>query len=265
MIQCVGSRCEERPYCSRVCCSEAIKNSLKLKEINPKVDIFVLYRDMRTYGFKEEYYKRAREAGVIFVRYDEDNKPEIVDSTGKKLRLQVSDPILKEDLCIDTDLLALSVATVPWGDNKKLAEMLKVPLNDDNFFLEAHVKLRPVEFATDGVFLCGLAHSPKFIEESIAQAQGAASRACTILNHEKILAEGIIASVNADICAGCGVCEALCPYSAIKVDEEEKVAKVNEALCKGCGTCCAACPSGAVQQRGFKGEQILSMVGAALG
>jgi len=265
MIQCVGSREDVRPYCSRVCCSEAIKNSLKIKEINPKANVFVLYRDMRTYGFKEEYYTKAREAGVIFVRYDEDNKPKIVESSDGTLRLQVLDPIIREDLLIDTDLLVLSVATVPRTDNKELSEMLKVPLNEDNFFLEAHVKLRPVEFATDGVFLCGMAHSPKFIDESIAQAKAAASRACTVLSKEKMLTEGTVSEVNEDICIGCGICEVLCPYSAIEVDKEDRVAKVNEALCKGCGTCCAACPSGAAELKGFKREQILSMVDAALG
>jgi heterodisulfide reductase subunit A len=157
------------------------------------------------------------------------------------------------------------VAAIPDKENnKKLAEMLKVPLNEDNFFLEAHVKLRPVDFATDGIFLCGLCHSPKLIDESIAQANAAACRACTILSKEKILAEGIVSTVNKDICSGCGVCEVLCPYGAIEVDKQEKVAKVNEALCKGCGTCVAACPSGAAQLRGFNREQILSMVDAAL-
>jgi heterodisulfide reductase subunit A len=264
MIQCVGSRDEERPYCSRVCCSEAIKNALKIKEINPEANIYILYRDIRTYGFKEDYYTKARQAGIIFIRYDEENKPEIIEGTKDILKIRVIDPVLNERLILTADLLVLSVATVPREDNEILAKMLKVPLNEDNFFLEAHVKLRPVDFATEGVFLCGLAHCPKFIEESISQANAAASRACTILSKKEILAEGIVASVNENICGGCGICEVLCPYSAIKVDEEENVAKVNEALCKGCGTCCAACPSGAVQQRGFKGEQILSMVGAAV-
>jgi heterodisulfide reductase subunit A len=264
MIQCVGSRNDDRPYCSRVCCSQSIKNALKLKELNPEMNIYILYRDIRTYGFKEDYYEEARAKGVIFIRYDEEHEPkvEVVDGN---LKVSVFDHIIGEEIIIDADMLALAAAILPPAEGNQIAQLYKVPLNEDGFFLEAHVKLRPVDFATDGVFLAGIAHSPKLIEESIAQAKAAASRATTVLTKETITAEGIVASVNEDICSGCGVCEVLCPYLAIQVDEEEKVAKVNEALCKGCGTCCAACPSGAVEQRGFNREQILSMIGAALG
>jgi homotetrameric NADPH-dependent glutamate synthase len=263
MIQCVGSREEGRQYCSRICCTHAIKNALKIKELNPSANIFILYRDMRTYGFKEKYYREAREKGVIFVRYDADKKPRVETEDGR-LRVWITDPIIQQELLLDPDLLVLSVGIVPQSDSRRLAEMLKVPLNEDNFFLEAHVKLRPVDFATEGVFLCGLAHSPKLIDESIAQADAAVSRASTILSKENILAEGIVASVDEDICSGCGICEVLCPYGAITINKERKVAEVNAALCKGCGTCCAACPSGAAQQRGFRADQISHMVEAAL-
>jgi len=268
MIQCVGSRNGQRPYCSRVCCSQAIKNALKLKETKPEMNIYVLCRDMRTYGFKEVYYEEARRRGVTFVRYDLDEKPEVkVVREGDLLLLKVGvyDPILDEQLFINADILALGVATIPSAEIRELSQFYKVPLNEDGFFVEAHVKLRPVDFATEGVFMCGLAHGPKFIEESISQAKAAASRASTILAKDTVLAEGIVASVNENICSGCGICEVLCPYNAIAVDREEKVAKVNEALCKGCGTCCSACPSGAAQQRGFRRDQVSSMIGAALG
>ena len=267
MLQCVGSRNEERPYCSRVCCNQAIKNALKLKEIRPEMNIYILYRDIRTYGFYEEYYQEARQKGVIFLRYDPEDKPEVRQERkdGRYLiRIEGKDPVLGEEVAIDADILALGVAMVPPEEARELAMLYKVPLNEAGFFLEAHVKLRPVDFATDGVFLCGLAHAPKSIEESIAQAKAAASRATTILAKDTLMAEGIVCSVNEDICSGCGICEVLCPYGAIMVNRERKVAEVNEALCKGCGTCCAACPSGAAQQRGFKRDQIASMVETAL-
>mgnify|MGYP001066446745 CR=1 FL=1 len=267
MIQCVGSRNGERPYCSRVCCSQAIKNALKLKELKPEMDIYVLYRDMRTYGFKEIYYQEARRRGVIFLRYDLDRKPEVstLRENGQYLlRVKVYDPIMGEQLFINADILALSVAIIPSAEIRELSQFYKVPLNEDGFFVEAHVKLRPVDFATEGIFICGLAHAPKSIDESIAQAKAAASRATTILAKDSVMAEGIVASVNENICAGCGICEALCPYGAITLNRERKVAEVNEALCKGCGTCCAACPSGAAQQRGFRTDQLSAMVSAAL-
>ena len=267
MIQCVGSRDDQRPYCSRVCCSQAIKNALKLKDIKPEMEIYILYRDIRTYGFQEDYYQEARRRGVIFLRYDLDKKPEVRavrENDQYLLKVKVYDPVIGEEVLINADILALGVATIPSAEIRELAQFYKVPLNEDGFFVEAHVKLRPVDFATEGVFVCGLAHAPKSIEECIAQAKAAASRATTILVKDTITAEGIVCSVNEDICSGCGICEVLCPYSAIAVDKIDKVAKVNEALCKGCGTCCAACPSGAAQQRGFRKNQISSMISAAL-
>ncbi|MBE9514159.1 MAG: FAD-dependent oxidoreductase [Chloroflexi bacterium] len=267
MIQCVGSRDGARPYCSRVCCNQAINNALKLKQANPNMNIYVLYRDMRTYGFYEQYYQEARQKGVVFLRYDSEDKPEVsqIRRDGRYLiRVEGKDPVLGERVAVDADILALSVAMLPSPEVRELAMLYKVPVNADGFFLEAHVKLRPVDFATEGVFVCGLAHAPKSIEESITQAKAAVSRATTILAKETVTTEGIVCSVNENICSGCGICEVLCPYGAIAIDEDKKVAKVNQALCKGCGTCCAACPSGAAQQRGFTSDQISSMVEALL-
>ena len=267
MIQCVGSRDGQRPYCSRVCCNQAIRNALKLKQIKPEMNIYILYRDIRTYGFYEDYYQEARQKGIIFLRYEPTDKPRVSQErkNGQLLiRVETEDPVLGDRVAIDADILALSVPMVPPEEARELAMLYKVPLNEDGFFLEAHVKLRPVDFATDGVFVCGLAHAPKSIDESIAQAKAAASRATTILAKDTVTAEGIVASVDESICSGCGICEALCPYGAITIDRDKNVARVNEALCKGCGTCCAACPSGAAQQRGFTTEQISAMLNAVL-
>jgi len=269
MIQCVGSRDDDRPYCSRVCCSEAIKNALKIKKMNKGVNVYILYRDMRTYGFKEDYFQEAREEGVIFIRYEEDDKPQVRVNEGR-LQVIAPDLILGERLLIPADLVVLGTATVPPEDNKGLSQMLKVPLNEDGFFLEAHVKLRPVDFATEGIFLCGLAHSPKFIEESISQANACVSRACTILSREELQVEGTVARVNEVKCVGCGFCRDVCPYGAIEVklkkvaQEEKEVAEVNVALCKGCGACAASCRSGSIDLKGFSDEEILAQVGALI-
>jgi heterodisulfide reductase subunit A len=261
MIQCVGSRDEERPYCSRVCCGDAVKCALKLKEANPEINIYILYRDIRTYGFDEDYYQQARDKGVLFIRYGLDDKP-VVERGEYGLKVSVTDPILGERLVIDADILALAAAMVPSEGNKHLSQLYKVPLNEDGFFLEAHMKLRPVDFATDGVFMCGLAHNPKSIKESIAQAQAAASRAATILAKEVILSEGIVAAIDAYACSGCQLCIHVCPYEAIAFDEEREVARVNELLCKGCGNCAAVCPSAACSLRGFEDKHILAQIEA---
>ncbi|MFX1419897.1 MAG: FAD-dependent oxidoreductase [Promethearchaeota archaeon] len=273
MIQCVGSRNEEHPYCSRICCSEAIKNGLKAKEINPNIEIIILYRDIRTYGFKEKYYNQAREKGVIFVRFDENIPPEL-SLKNKKLEILINNPDLGE-LKINPDLILLSTGLVaPVKENEDLAKMLKVPLNEDKFFLEAHVKLRPIDFATDGIFLCGCAHSPKNIKESIAQANGAAAQAVKILSSEKIVTSGLVAAVIEENCIGCGSCVEVCQFNAIELIEKERVfedftikikkSHVNSALCKGCGTCGAQCPNSTIIIKHFGFEQINAMISALL-
>ncbi len=265
MIQCVGSRNDEHPYCSRICCSQAVKNALKVKKISPETDVFILYKDMRTYGFLEDYYREAASNGVLFIRYDEENKPKII-SEEEKLKVIVWEPTMNTWIPIEADLLTLSVATVPNPENERIAKMLKVPLSKDGFFLEAHMKLRPVDFATDGIFLCGLAHWPKSIEESISQACAAAGRAITILSKKKLEVEGAIASVNEDFCSGCGFCEPVCPYNAIEMKEVDGKmrAHVIEALCKGCGVCGATCPAKAISILHFTDDQLIAQVRAIL-
>jgi len=265
MIQCVGARTEERPNCARICCGQAIKNALKIKEVKPQAEVYVLFKDIRSYGFKEDYYRDAAMKGVTFINYDDQRKPELTKEEGK-LKMSFWEPVLKQQIEIEPDLVVLSAATIPNPENKHIAEMLKVPLNKDGFFLEAHMKLRPVDFATDGVFLCGMAHSPKYIEESIAQACAAAARATTILSKTKLEMEGIIAKVDEDLCSGCRICEYLCPYGAVEMKDKDgkPIAHVIEALCKGCGACGTACPTKAITMGHFTTEEILAQVKAAL-
>ena len=265
MIQCVGSRNEERSYCSRICCSQAVKNALKIKELSPETDVYVLYKDMRTYGFIEDYYREAASKGVLFICYDDENKPRVIQED-EKLKVIAWEPVVKMWIPIEADLLALSAATIPNPDNQRIAQMLKVPLSKDEFFLEAHMKLRPIDFATDGIFLCGLAHWPKSIEESVSQACAAAARAITILSKKALEVEGAIASVNEDLCSGCRFCEPVCEYGAIKMEEVDGKlrAHVIEALCKGCGVCGSTCPAGAISMLHFTDDQILAQVRAAL-
>jgi heterodisulfide reductase subunit A len=265
MIQCVGARNEERPNCSRICCGQAIKNALKIKEKSPETEVYVLYKDLRAYGFKEDYYREAAQKGVLFVNYEDERKPQVLDENGK-LKVTFWEPVINEEVEIEPDLVVLSAATIPNPDNKHVAELLKVPLTKDGFFLEAHMKLRPVDFATEGVFLCGMAHSPKYIDESIAQACAAASRATTILAKPTLEMEGIVANVDEDLCSGCRICEYLCPYGAIEMKEKDgkPIAHVIEALCKGCGACGTACPTKAIIMGHFTTEEILAQVKAAL-
>ena len=262
MIQCVGSRNDEHPYCSKMCCAEAIKNALLVKKLNPEKEVIILFRDIRTYGFKEQYYRKARESGVIFLRFDENHPPEVT-TNGTSLKVDVK-TAKAGNLSIPTDLLVLSAGIVAsHDDNEELGKMLKVPLNDDNFFLEAHVKLRPVDFATEGVFVAGMAHCPKTIEDSISQANAAVSRACTILSKDEIEAEGKIASVDPSRCSGCGMCIDNCAYNAIELIEDRRfgtVAVINEALCKGCGACSGNCRCAAIDVAGFSSEQIYAMI-----
>jgi heterodisulfide reductase subunit A-like polyferredoxin len=261
-IQCVGSREPERPYCSRVCCTHSVKNALELKELNPDMNVFILYRDIRTYGQRELLYKKAREAGVIFIRYVPENKPE-VSLEGGKLQVRVADHILGRPLAIDSDLLILASAILPNRD-ETLAAFFKVPLNDDGFFVERHAKLGPSEFATDGVFLCGMAHYPKPMDESIAQGQAAASRAVTLLSRENIFMSGTVAMTNPMNCTSCGICVSICPYNAPSYKEEDVPfagkAEINPVLCKGCGLCVASCRSGAIRLKGFDNDQIFAQI-----
>jgi heterodisulfide reductase subunit A len=264
MIQCVGSRNEEHPYCSRMCCAEAIKNAIKAKEINPKLNIVVLYRDIRTYGFKEKFYNLAREKGIVFIRFDQENPPTI---TQKDKQLIVNVETRKmSSISVNTDLIALSAGIVPNGEeNEDLAKMLKVPVNSDKFFLEAHVKLRPSDFATDGIFLCGTARGSATISESIAQALSAASRATTILSKEILVTEGVISKVNPALCIGCNRCAEVCNYGAVgvKYEEGKMISEVNPLLCKGCGDCAAECPAEAITMSHFGNAQIEPMIAEA--
>jgi heterodisulfide reductase subunit A len=262
MIQCVGSREPARPYCSRICCSVAIKNALRFQESHPQARIFVLFRDMRTYGFQEDYYREAREKGVVFVRYEPEAKPR-VEAAGEGLRVLVTDPILGLDLTLDADLVVLSVGVEP-RDNRPLAELLDVPLDQDGFFQEASTKVRPMDFDAVGMYLCGLCQSPKSIEESIAQARGAAMRAGVMLAKQRLMGQPAIPFVNPRLCIACGQCIETCPYGALVADEELGITQVVPLLCQGCGACAVACPSGAIQQRVFEKTQLMAMLDSAL-
>jgi heterodisulfide reductase subunit A len=270
-IQCVGSRNEERPYCSRICCEQAVKNAIRIKQLRPESDVYILYREVRTYGFLEKYYRQAREMGVIFIRYRDDLTPAVTQN-GNGLQVTVNDQMLREDIQIKADMVVLSSAVVAEEGNKELAQMLKVPLTEDNFFLEAHKKLRSLDFASDGIFLCGMAHSPMLMEESIAQATGAAARAATILSKEFVELEPTISHLVEEKCDGCAYCVDPCPFKAITLYEYEteegqvkKMVKIDEALCKGCGTCMATCPKDAVNVRHFELNKLRAEVMAALG
>uniref|UniRef100_A0A7C5AKW5 CoB--CoM heterodisulfide reductase iron-sulfur subunit A family protein n=1 Tax=Desulfobacca acetoxidans TaxID=60893 RepID=A0A7C5AKW5_9BACT len=262
-IQCVGSREPERPYCSRVCCSHSVESALELKKLNPDMEVFILYRDMRTYGLRENLYKEAREKGVVFIRYDLENKPQVEALPDGRLKVSVTDPILGLPISITADVLTLATAIIV-KDQEKLATLFKVPLNNEGFFLEAHMKLRPVDFATDGVFIAGLAHYPKPMDEAIAQAKAAASRAALVLAQDAIRAGGVVAHIDPELCVGCQACVGVCPFGAISYVEREDVCEVNQALCKGCGTCAANCPSECITLFGFSHKQIYTQVDEAL-
>jgi len=262
-IQCVGSRDEKHPYCSKVCCTHSIKSALELKNRNPDTNVYILYRDIRTYGVREDLYREARSQGVLFFRYDPDKKPEVT-ANGKTLSVVFNDPILGRRLSVDADILCLATAIVA-HDDRSLAQLFKVPVDSDGWLLEAHQKLRPVEFATEGVFLCGLAHYPKPLEESIAQALAAASRALTVLTRDSIMVGGIVTRIEPELCSGCLGCINVCPYAAITYNAEKKIAEVNQALCKGCGACAAACPSEAPVLMGFNNRQLYAQIKSAMG
>ena len=257
MIQCVSSRNDERPYCSRICCSAAIKNALGVKRTNPDANVYVLYRDIRTYGMRELYYKKAREAGVVFLRYDRDAPP--VVSQNDALVVKLDSPDLPESVEIETDKLILSTGIVAEADNKRVSDMLKVPLNGDGFFLEAHVKLRPVDFATEGVFLCGLAHSPKAMDENISQARAAAARAATVLSKKQLDVSAQVSFVRQDKCISCMTCVRTCPYGAPFCNDDGK-GQIEAAKCMGCGICASECPARAIQLRHFETDRFEAMI-----
>ncbi|MBN2039754.1 MAG: FAD-dependent oxidoreductase [Spirochaetes bacterium] len=254
MIQCVGSRDAEHPYCSRYCCSAAIKNAIRLKEKNKDTNIYILFRDIRTYGFKELYYKKAREMGIKFLRYDENIKPEVTEAGGS-LNVAVYDKELRTNLKIDTDFVILSTAIRPNPDSEEIKQIYKLPSDSDNFMLEAHMKLRPLDFANAGIFLCGMAHSPKLIEECISQAQGAVSRTCTMLSKDEMMVGGIVSHVNPDKCVACLTCVRACPFDVPKINADG-VAEISSVACQGCGVCVAACPRKAIELDHFKDDQI---------
>jgi heterodisulfide reductase subunit A len=260
-IQCVGSREPERPYCSKVCCTHSCQSAIHLKEANPDLDVVVLYRDIRTYGVNEDHYKAAREKGVIFLRYDVEHKPQLGRNASGALELTAVDHVLGRPVTVEPDFVVLAAAIEPY-DNHEMAQLYKVPLNDDGFFLEAHMKLRPVDFATDGVFLAGLAHYPKPLDESIAQAKASAARAVTVLSSRTLQVGGKVAYADPKKCTGCGVCELVCAYKAISLKPDTLTSEVNEALCKGCGTCASSCRSSAISLKGFNDSQIFSMIDA---
>jgi heterodisulfide reductase subunit A len=263
MIQCVGSRNDEHPYCSKICCGVAVKNAVACKKLNPDAGVEVCYRDLRTYGFKEDRYLEARDLGVNFIRFEREDSPAVGSSFGD-LRVLVDDQNIRgERVVLNPDLVVLSCGVVSNPDARELGPKLKVPLTADGFFLEAHVKLRPVDFATDGIFLAGLAHYPKTIAESLTQACAAAARAESVLSSPDVVTEGVVAWVDETVCSGCLRCVALCSFEAISFDEEKGVARVNRSLCKGCGACAAACTSGANRLLGFRPEQIYAQIEAA--
>jgi heterodisulfide reductase subunit A len=263
MIQCVGSRNEDRPYCSRICCGVALKNALKIKELNSNVDVTIFYRDIRAYGFREDFYLRAREKGVLFVQYEPGRKPE-VRLRGENLFLTFYDPILGMEGEMNPDLLVLSTPIIPEG-NPELSQLLRVPLTEDGFFMEAHMKLRPLDLATDGIFLCGMAHYPKYIPETVNQANGAALRAATVLSQDCIIASGSICEVDEDRCIACGACISACSYGAIEFYETPRgrKARVIPALCKGDGLCNSTCPTGAISLMHFMDDGIVAQIDAA--
>ncbi len=270
MVQCVGCRQEDRDYCSRVCCGHAIKNALKLKHINPEMEIYILFRDIRTYGFSEDFYREASNKDVKFIRYEPNAKPQVEAATAEGrpvLRVTLQDYVLDQQLAIDADYIALAAAVIAPADNKQLSQLFKVSLGPDDFFKEAHAKLRPVEFGTDGVYLCGLAHYPKHIPEAINQAYGAASRAITLLSHDRVTVSGSVCDVDQSKCISCGACIDACTYQAITYHSTKKGEKavVNPVLCKGDGLCNAKCPTGAIFLKHFTDEDIMSQIDAAIG
>jgi heterodisulfide reductase subunit A-like polyferredoxin len=268
MIQCVGPA---EKFCSRICCTVALKNAIRLKELNPGAEVTILYQDIRSYGFKERLYTQAREKGVIFVRYDSKRKPEVSASADLPLAIKVWDPALRRDLGLHPDLLVLSMPVVPNEDVHDLSTKFKVPTDANGFFLEAHVKLRPVDFASDGVFMAGMAHYPKLLDETMIQAQAAAARAARVLSRETLVAGGRVAVVDASKCTGCLTCVRICPFGVPKIRVDLTgvggiigAAYIEAAVCQGCGSCAAECPARAIQLMHYTDAQMISKVGALI-
>jgi heterodisulfide reductase subunit A-like polyferredoxin len=267
MIQCVGLA--ER-FCSRMCCTTALKNALKLKELDPAAEVTIIYRDIRTYGFKERLYTEARRAGIQFIHYDFDRKPQVnISGPEEQIVVEIWEPMLGRNLKLTPDLLVLSMPVVPPAGTRELASQLKLPVDMDGFFLEAHVKLRPVDFSAEGVFMAGLAHYPKFLDESIAQAQAAASRAASVLAQETMLTNARVAVVDPHLCVGCLTCVRICPYGVPQVDNEFTgvgqllgAAYIEPAVCHGCGSCVSECPARAIQLMHYTDGQTITKLDA---
>ncbi|MCK4957896.1 MAG: CoB--CoM heterodisulfide reductase iron-sulfur subunit A family protein, partial [Planctomycetes bacterium] len=257
MIQCVGSREGDRMICSRVCCTEAVKNAIAIKKANPETTVSVLYRDIRTYGFKERYYNKARELGVLFFRYDLDNKPVVTEGASGKLEVVMTDLNSGLELSFEPDALVLSAAMVTSESTQDVGTAFKVPVTAEGFFLEAHMKLRPVDFASDGLFLCGTCHGPKFIDESIVQAKAAAARAVGIVSKDKMEISGVVSVVDPEKCAGCLTCVRVCPYDVPAINADG-AAEIEMATCHGCGICTAECPAKAIELMHYKDGQVIA-------
>ncbi len=261
MIQCVGSRNEENPNCSRICCQAAVKNALHIKEMNPEANVSILYRDMRTYGELEDFYREARRRGVMFFRFEPENPPR-VEAGEQGLRVVFQDHVLRQDLQVNADLLSLS-AGMAAADTEELASIMKVTRNQEGFLMEAHVKLRPVDMASEGVYVCGTAQGPKLVSESIAQAMAAASRACAFLSQPEIQLSPVVARVDQEHCAACLICVRSCPYGVPQINRDG-VSEIDEALCHGCGICAAECPAKIIQLSWYQDDQVMSKVEALL-
>jgi heterodisulfide reductase subunit A-like polyferredoxin len=260
-IQCASAGEEEiLKYCSRTCCIQSIKNAIQVKKQSPHTQVVILYRDIRTYGFYEKYYKEARELGMLFVRYSGGQRPVVESTPQGTLRLQVVDPDCQLNLTFEPDYLVLATGTGAADQADKLGSMLKVPRNEDGFFVETHAKLGPMDFPSAGIFLCGVAHAPKTVAESIFQAQGAVARACTILAQPNLMIGGVVAGVvRPERCAACLTCVRVCPYSVPKVNRD-MVAEIDAVQCHGCGTCVGECPGKAIQLEHYRDDQLLAKI-----